>query len=40
MSSQPHSSLEEIRAARLEKVAQLRNLDLNPYAYKWESTSG
>ncbi len=39
MSSQPHSSLEEIRAARLEKVAQLRNLDLNPYAYKWESTS-
>ncbi len=32
------STLEEIRATRLEKVEQLKNLGLNPYAYKWEST--
>ncbi|NES81682.1 MAG: lysine--tRNA ligase [Moorea sp. SIO2B7] len=30
--------LEEIRATRIEKVEQLKNLGLNPYAYKWEST--
>ncbi len=33
-----HSTLEEIRATRLDKVAQLKQLGLNPYAYKWEST--
>jgi lysyl-tRNA synthetase class 2 len=33
---QNHSSLAEIRAARLEKVAEIKNLGLNPYAYKWE----
>jgi lysyl-tRNA synthetase, class II len=32
------SSLEEIRATRLEKVAQLKQLGFNPYAYQWEST--
>jgi lysyl-tRNA synthetase class 2 len=36
--SQSTSSLEEIRAARLEKVAQLKQLGLNPYAYRWEVT--
>jgi lysyl-tRNA synthetase, class II len=38
--SQPqgHSALNEIRAARLEKVEQLKQLGLNPYAYRWEST--
>lgn len=35
---QPQSTLEEIRATRLEKVEELKNLGLNPYAYKWEST--
>jgi lysyl-tRNA synthetase class 2 len=35
---QSHSSLEEIRAVRLEKVENLKKLGLNPYAYKWEST--
>lgn len=37
---EPHSasSLEEIRATRLEKVEQLQQLGLVPYAYKWEST--
>lgn len=35
---QSGSSLEEIRATRLEKVEQLKQLGLNPYAYKWEST--
>ncbi len=29
---------EDIRAARLEKVAQLKQLGFNPYAYRWEST--
>ncbi|NHC34656.1 lysine--tRNA ligase [Scytonema millei] len=29
---------EDIRATRLEKVEQLRQLGLNPYAYRWEST--
>ncbi|MBE9076305.1 lysine--tRNA ligase [Romeria aff. gracilis LEGE 07310] len=32
------SSLEEIRAARLQKVAELRQLGLNPYAYSWDVT--
>jgi len=40
--SQPNpqsaSTLEEIRAARLEKVQQLKQLGMNPYAYRWEST--
>ena len=38
--SQPNqpSTLAEIRATRLEKVQQLKDLGLNPYAYKWEST--
>ncbi|NJL39345.1 MAG: lysine--tRNA ligase [Leptolyngbyaceae cyanobacterium RM2_2_4] len=31
-------SSEEIRAARLDKVAQLRQLGFDPYAYQWEST--
>jgi len=31
-------SEEDIRAARLEKVNQLKQLGLNPYAYRWEST--
>jgi len=35
---QPTSTLEEIRATRLEKVAQIKDLGLNPYAYKWDST--
>ncbi|MGQ4647328.1 lysine--tRNA ligase [Lyngbya aestuarii] len=35
---QSHSSLEEIRAARLEKVKQLKALGINPYAYRWAST--
>ncbi len=35
---QSTSTLEEIRAARLEKVEQLKTLGLNPYAYRWEST--
>ncbi|HAC63395.1 MAG TPA: lysine--tRNA ligase, partial [Cyanothece sp. UBA12306] len=39
-SKEPHSasSLEEIRATRLEKVEQLLKSGINPYAYKWEST--
>ena len=32
------STLAEIRATRLEKVAQIKSLGLTPYAYKWEST--
>ena len=35
---QSASILEEIRAARLEKVQQLKQLGMNPYAYRWEST--
>ncbi|MEA5513832.1 lysine--tRNA ligase [Nodularia sp. UHCC 0506] len=31
-------SEEDIRAARLEKVNQLKQLGSNPYAYRWEST--
>ena len=40
--SQPNtqnaSTLEEIRATRLEKVEQLKQMGKNPYAYRWEST--
>ena len=37
--NQPNkSTLEEIRAARIEKVNQIKDLGLNPYAYKWEVT--
>ncbi len=36
--SQPQSTLEEIRATRLEKAEQLRQLGLNPYAYGWAIT--
>jgi lysyl-tRNA synthetase class 2 len=35
---QSASSLEEIRATRLEKVEQLKQLGLIPYAYQWKST--
>ncbi|MFM1842037.1 MAG: lysyl-tRNA synthetase [Cyanobacteriota bacterium] len=35
---QPHSNLDEIRATRLEKADQLRQLGLNPYAYGWDIT--
>ena len=37
--NQPSSTLEEIRAARLEKVAGLQKAGLNPYAYQWKSTA-
>ena len=33
---QSGSNLDEIRATRIEKVAQIKELGLNPYAYKWE----
>jgi lysyl-tRNA synthetase, class II len=36
--TQPNSTLEEIRANRLQKVEQLKELGINPYAYRWEST--
>lgn len=36
--SHSHSSLEDIRATRLEKANQLRQLGLNPYAYTWPIT--
>ncbi len=37
--NQPNkSSLDEIRATRIEKVEQIKELGLNPYAYKWEIT--
>ncbi|MBW4665075.1 MAG: lysine--tRNA ligase [Chroococcus sp. CMT-3BRIN-NPC107] len=38
--TQPQSSsnLDELRAARLEKVAQLQQAGINPYTYSWEST--
>jgi lysyl-tRNA synthetase class 2 len=36
--SDPQSTLEEIRATRLEKVEQLQQSGLTPYAYRWEST--
>jgi len=32
------STLEEIRATRLEKVHEIKALGINPYAYRWEST--
>jgi lysyl-tRNA synthetase class 2 len=32
-------SEEDLRAARLEKVDQLKQLGTNPYAYRWESTN-
>jgi lysyl-tRNA synthetase class 2 len=35
---QPTSTLEEIRATRIEKVEEIKQLGLNPYAYKWEVT--
>ncbi len=35
--NQPNkSNLEEIRANRIEKIGQIKELGLNPYAYKWE----
>lgn len=39
--SQPQpasSTLDEIRAARIEKIAQLQAAGLDPFAYRWEST--
>ena len=36
--SQNNSALDEIRATRLEKIVQLKEQGLNPYAYKWESS--
>jgi lysyl-tRNA synthetase, class II len=38
-SGQSASSLEEIRAARLQKVEDLKQLGLNPFAYRWEITA-
>ncbi|MGF1570968.1 MAG: lysine--tRNA ligase [Nodosilinea sp.] len=35
---QSASSLEDIRAARLQKVEELKQLGLNPFAYRWEVT--
>ncbi|MBF2027199.1 MAG: lysine--tRNA ligase [Oscillatoriales cyanobacterium C42_A2020_001] len=35
---EPQSTLEEIRATRLEKVEQLKQAGQNPYAYRWEIT--
>ncbi|MEM1370095.1 MAG: lysine--tRNA ligase, partial [Cyanobacteria bacterium P01_H01_bin.15] len=37
-SSARTSSLDDIRAARIEKAQQLRDLGFNPYAYRWESS--
>ncbi|HEY9908190.1 MAG TPA: lysine--tRNA ligase [Thermosynechococcaceae cyanobacterium] len=37
-SDAPTSTLEEIRAARLAKVEQLKQAGQNPYAYRWEVT--
>ncbi len=34
-----HSSLDDIRATRLDKAEQLRQNQLNPYAYRWEITA-
>jgi lysyl-tRNA synthetase class 2 len=36
---QSASSLEEIRATRLQKVATLQQLGLNPFAYRWPVTA-
>jgi len=35
---QPNSTLEEIRATRLEKVEQLKQTGQTPFAYRWEVT--
>jgi lysyl-tRNA synthetase class 2 len=35
---QSNSNLDELRAARIEKIAQLQQAGINPYAYSWEST--
>ena len=32
------SNLDKIRATRIEKIAQIKDLGLNPYSYKWEIT--
>jgi lysyl-tRNA synthetase class 2 len=37
-SSPTISTLEEVRATRLQKVEQLKKIGLNPYAYRWQST--
>ena len=37
-SPQSASTLDEIRATRLEKVSQLQQAGLNPFAYRWEVT--
>ncbi|NJM67800.1 MAG: lysine--tRNA ligase [Acaryochloris sp. RU_4_1] len=37
-SSPAASTLEEVRATRLQKVEQLKQAGLNPYAYRWQST--
>lgn len=37
-SSEIHSTLAEIRSTRLDKVEQLKQLGLNPYAYQWPVT--
>ena len=35
--NQPNkSNLEEIRATRIDKIGQIKELGLNPYTYKWE----
>jgi lysyl-tRNA synthetase, class II len=35
--NQPNKSdLEGIRAARIQKIAQIKDLGLNPYSYKWD----
>lgn len=36
--AQSASTLEEIRATRLQKVQQLTEAGLNPFAYRWEKT--
>jgi lysyl-tRNA synthetase class 2 len=36
--AEPQSTLEEIRATRLEKVKQLQQAGYTPYAYRWEVT--
>ncbi|VEP14715.1 Lysine--tRNA ligase [Hyella patelloides LEGE 07179] len=37
--NQPNkSNLDEIRATRIQKIAQIKDLGLNPYCYKWEIT--
>ncbi len=36
--AEPQSTLEEIRAMRLEKVKQLQQAGYTPYAYRWEVT--